>query len=74
LSYERLLLAASCQQPERFDTLVNNATTKHFANSGVVVGSDEVWFNKGGRRYYTGSRPAQARAVLPPTFKNVMFG
>jgi hypothetical protein len=24
---------------------VNNATTKHFANSGGIVGSDEVWFN-----------------------------
>jgi hypothetical protein len=53
---------------------VNNATTKHFANIGGIVGTDEVWFNKGGRRYYTGSRHAQARAVLPPTFKNVMFG
>jgi hypothetical protein len=53
---------------------VNNATTKHFANSGGIVASDEVWFNKGDKRYYTGSRHAQARAVLPPTFKNVMFG
>ena len=31
---------------------MNNATTKHFANIGGIVGSDEVWFNKGDRRYY----------------------
>ena len=33
---------------------MNNATTKHFANTGGINGSDEVWFNKGDRRYYTG--------------------
>jgi hypothetical protein len=69
LSYERLHPG---QQPERFDTLVNNATTKHFANSGGIVGSDEVWFNKGDRRHYTGSRHApQARAVLPPNLSKM---
>jgi len=41
---------------------VINATTKHFANIGGIVGSDEVWFNKGDRRYYTGSnrQPGEA--------------
>jgi hypothetical protein len=36
-------------------TLVINAKTKHFANIGGVTGSDEVWFNAGDGRYYTGS-------------------
>jgi hypothetical protein len=36
-------------------TLVINATTKHFANIGGITGSDEVWFNAGDNRYYTGS-------------------
>lgn len=36
-------------------TLVINAKTKHFANIGGVTGSDEVWFNPGDGRYYTGS-------------------
>jgi hypothetical protein len=33
---------------------VINAKTKHFANIGGLTGSDEVWFNAGDRRYYTG--------------------
>jgi hypothetical protein len=36
-------------------TLVINAKTKHFANIGGITGSDEVWFNAGDNRYYTGS-------------------
>jgi hypothetical protein len=36
-------------------TLVINAKTKHFANIGAITGSDEVWFNWGDLRYYTGS-------------------
>src|SRR5256885_3278847 len=36
-------------------TLVINATTKHFSHVNGIVGSDEVWFNKGDGRYYTGS-------------------
>jgi hypothetical protein len=36
-------------------TLVINATTKNFANIGNITGSDEVWFNIGDNRYYTGS-------------------
>jgi hypothetical protein len=36
-------------------TLVINAETKNFANIGNITGSDEVWFNPGDRRYYTGS-------------------
>lgn len=36
-------------------TLVINATSKHFTHVNGIVGSDEVWFNKGDGRYYTGS-------------------
>ena len=36
-------------------TLVINAKTKNHANVGNITGSDEVWFNKGDNRYYTGS-------------------
>lgn len=36
-------------------TLVINAATKHFANVGGITGSDEVAFNPGDGRYYTGS-------------------
>src|SRR5215510_7001160 len=42
-------------------TLVINATTKNYANIGNITGSDEVWFNRGDRRYYTGSN----RAIKP---------
>jgi len=41
--------------PANVTTLVINATTKNFANIGNITGSDEVWFNKGDGRYYTGS-------------------
>ena len=43
-------------------TLVINATTKHFSHVNSIVGSDEVWFNKGDGRYYTGSN----RNCVPP--------
>ncbi len=36
-------------------TLVLNAKTKNFANIGNITGADEVWFNAGDKRYYTGS-------------------
>jgi len=41
--------------PSDTTTLVINAKTKHYANIGGITGSDEVWFNPGDRRYYTGS-------------------
>ena len=41
--------------PANRSTLVINATTKHFSHVNSIVGSDEVWFNKGDGRYYTGS-------------------
>ena len=44
--------------PTNTTTQVINAKTKNFVNVGNITGSDEVWFNKGDRRYYTGSSRA----------------
>lgn len=41
--------------PSNATTLVINAKTKNYANIGNITGSDEVWFNAGDGRYYTGS-------------------
>ena len=54
--HDNLLLGCTpANNPSNATTLVINATTKNFANIGNIVGSDEVWFNKGDRRYYTAS-------------------
>ncbi|HXP31587.1 MAG TPA: hypothetical protein VN832_10885 [Stellaceae bacterium] len=50
--------------PSDTTTLVINAKTKNYANIGGITGSDEVWFNAGDRRYYTGSSAAIGGAVL----------
>ncbi len=50
-----LLGCTSANNPTNDSTLVINATTKHFSHVNSIVGSDEVWFNKGDGRYYTGS-------------------
>lgn len=51
-----LLLGCTPQNnPTDRTTLVINAKTKNFANIGNITGSDEVWFNQGDGRYYTGS-------------------
>jgi len=51
-----LLLGCTPQNnPSDTTTLVINAKTKNFANIGNITGSDEVWFNAGDGRYYTGS-------------------
>jgi hypothetical protein len=53
---DNLLLGCTPQNnPSDTSTLVINAATRHFANIGGITGSDEVWFNKGDRRYYTAS-------------------
>ena len=51
-------------EPSNTSTLVINAVTKHFANIGDITGSNEVWFNAGDARYYTGSNNAVGGAVL----------
>jgi hypothetical protein len=54
--HDNLLLGCTPQNnPSDVDTLVINATTKNFAHVGNITGSDEVWFNRGDGRYYTGS-------------------
>jgi hypothetical protein len=51
-------------EPSNTSTLVINAATKHFANIGDITGSNEVWFNGGDDRYYSGSQHAIGGAVL----------
>ena len=54
--HDNLLLGCtSANNPTNDSTLVINATTKNFTHVNNIVGSDEVWFNKGDGRYYTGS-------------------
>lgn len=54
--HDNLLLGCTpANNPTNDSTLVINATTKHFTHINGIVGSDEVWFNKGDGRYYTGS-------------------
>jgi len=54
----------SSAKPSNTSTLVINAVTKHFANIGGITGSNEVWFNVGDSRYYTGSNNAIGGAML----------
>ena len=56
-----LLLGCTPNLPGSTTTLVINAETKNYANIGGITGSDEVWFNPGDNRYYTGS----SAAILP---------
>ncbi len=54
-----LLLGCTPQNnPSDTTTLVINAKTKNYVNIGGITGSDEVWFNAGDNRYYTGSSRA----------------
>jgi hypothetical protein len=57
--HENLLLGCTpANLPGSTTTLVINAETKNYANIGGITGSDEVWFNPGDNRYYTGSSAA----------------
>jgi hypothetical protein len=63
--HENLLLGCTPgNNPSDTTTLVINARTKNFANIGGITGSDEVWFNQGDARYYTGSSRQPGGAVL----------
>ena len=54
--HQNLLLGCTpANNPSDTTTLVINAKTKNYANIGNITGSDEVWFNPGDKRYYTGS-------------------
>jgi hypothetical protein len=50
-----MLGCTQANNPANRSTLVINAGNKHFTHVNGIVGSDEVWFNKGDGRYYTGS-------------------
>jgi hypothetical protein len=65
--HDNLLLGCTPQnRPADDTTLVINAKTKNFANIGNLTGSDEVYFNAGDGRYYTGSsRACGASAGCP---------
>jgi hypothetical protein len=63
--HENLLLGCTPgNNPSNTTTLVINAETKNYANIGGITGSDEVWFNAGDQRYYTGSSRQPDGAVL----------
>jgi hypothetical protein len=63
--HDNLLLGCTPgNNPADTDTLVINAATKHYAHVAGITGSDEVWFNRGDTRYYTGSSRAIGGAVL----------
>ncbi|HEV2101050.1 MAG TPA: hypothetical protein VGR45_19245 [Stellaceae bacterium] len=51
--------------PSDTTTLVINAINKNFAHIAGINGSDEVWFNSGDQRYYTGSSANRVNGMLP---------
>jgi hypothetical protein len=54
--HDNLLLGCTPQNnPSDTETLVINAKTKNMTLIENITGSDEVWFNAGDFRYYTGS-------------------
>ena len=54
--HDNLLLGCTPQNnPSDTETLVINAKTKNTTLIENITGSDEVWFNKGDFRYYTGA-------------------
>lgn len=50
--------------PSDMTTLVINAKNKNYSHIFGITGSDEVWFNNGDQRYYTGSSKQPGGAVL----------
>jgi len=63
--HQNLLLGCTqANNPSNTSTLVINAVTKNQTHIEGIVGSDEVWFNRGDRRYYTGSNRQPGGAVL----------
>jgi len=51
-------------QPSDRETTVINAKTFRYVDVGNLTGSDEVWYNSGSNRYYTGSSRMLGGAVL----------
>ena len=59
-----LLGCTPANNPSNTATLVISAKTRNYAHIGGITGSDEVWFNAGDQRYYTGSNRNPGGAVL----------
>jgi hypothetical protein len=59
-----MLGCTPANNPSDKTTLVINATTRNYANIGNISGSDEVWYNSGDDRYYTGSNRQVGGAAL----------
>jgi hypothetical protein len=51
-------------QPTNLETTIINAKTHNYVDVGNLTGSDEVWYNRGSNRYYTGSNRNPGGAVL----------
>jgi hypothetical protein len=45
---------------------VINALNKNYSHVFGITGSDEVWFNSGDQRYYTGSSANRVNGVVTP--------
>jgi hypothetical protein len=70
---ENIVLGCTpANNPANKTTLVINAKTKNYANIGGITGSDEVWFNSGDDRYYTGSSGNNLPPTVPPTVRAVL--
>ncbi len=62
-----LMLGCTPQNvPTNTTTQVINAKTTNFVEVEGLTGSDEVWFNRGDNRYYTGSSRACGKAAGCP--------
>jgi hypothetical protein len=62
--HSNMMLGCTPQNvPSNTTTQVINAVTKNFVEVGGLTGSDEVWYNSGDNRYYTGSSRACGKAA-----------
>jgi len=62
--HSNMMLGCTPQNvPTNTTTQVINAVTKNFVEVGGLTGSDEVWYNSGDNRYYTGSSRACGKAA-----------
>jgi hypothetical protein len=62
--HSNMMLGCTPQNvPSNTTTQVINAVTKNFVEVGGLTGSDEVWYNGGDNRYYTGSSRACGKAA-----------
>jgi hypothetical protein len=52
--------------PSDTTTLVISALNKNYSHIAGITGSDEVWFNSGDQRYYTGSSANRVNGTVTP--------